>query len=272
MKKEIASTPVLAYYNPKKQTVLQTDASIIGLGACLVQDEKPVCFVSKALTDAQKGYVSIELELLGVSWAMEKLHHFLYQSHFILEKDRNPLEVILTKSINQATPRLKSILIKTFPYHFTVHFIHGLTNQLADCLSWLGGQKDTINLPELHLYQIASQLCAWSDSLHQLKLAIQEDDELALLKHTLTQGWPSIIKEVPNVLQLHWTFREELTVEDGLVLKGTRIAIPIRKCEPVSNLIHEGHLGLNKCKLHAKDTVYWPGLNEQLGKLILNCE
>ena len=36
-------------------------------------------------------------------------------------------------------------------------------------------------------------------------------------------------------------------------------------------LIHKGHLGLSKCKLHAKGTVYWPGLNDQLEKLVLNC-
>ena len=52
-KKEISSAPVLVYYNLKKQTVLQTDASIKGLGACLLQDQKPVYFASKALTDAQ---------------------------------------------------------------------------------------------------------------------------------------------------------------------------------------------------------------------------
>ena len=101
---------------------------------------------------------------------------------------------------------------------------------------------------------------------------MQEDYELALLKHTITQGWPSSIKEMPNVLQPYWTFIEKLTVEDGLVLKGTRIVIPNMKCEAVLKLIQEGHLGLNKCKLHAKDTVYWPGLNDQLEKLILNCE
>ena len=37
-------------------------------------------------------------------------------------------------------------------------------------------------------------------------------------------------------------------------------------------LIHEGHLGINKCKLHAKETVYWLGLNYQLEKLVLNCK
>ena len=50
MKKEIVRAPILAYYHPKKETILQTDASIKGLGACLLQDQKPVYFVSKALT------------------------------------------------------------------------------------------------------------------------------------------------------------------------------------------------------------------------------
>ena len=150
---------------------------------------------------------------------MEKSYHFLYASHFILETNQKPLEAIFSKSINQATPRLQRILIRTFPYHFTVCYIPGLTNQLADCLSPLGGQKDTIKLPKLHLYQITNQLSVRSDSLNQLRLAVQEDGELVLLKHTITQSWPSTIK-VPSVLQPNWTFREELTVEDDLVLKA----------------------------------------------------
>ena len=76
MKKEISSVPVLAYYNPEKQITLQTDASVKGLGACLLQDDRQVYFASKALTDAQKSYVEMELESLAVAWAMEKIHHF----------------------------------------------------------------------------------------------------------------------------------------------------------------------------------------------------
>ena len=66
MKKEISSAPVLAYYNPKKQTILQTDASIKGLCACLLQEEKHVYFASKALRESQKGYGAIEIELIAV--------------------------------------------------------------------------------------------------------------------------------------------------------------------------------------------------------------
>ena len=82
MKKEISSVPVFTYYNPKKQIVLQTDDSIKGLVACLLQEDKPVYFASKVLADAQKGYVAIELELLAVALAMEEFHH-ICQSFYI---------------------------------------------------------------------------------------------------------------------------------------------------------------------------------------------
>ena len=120
MKKEIARAPILAYYNPKKETILQTDVSIKGLGACLLQDQKPVYFASKVLRETQRGYVAIKIESLAVAWVMEKVHHFFYASHFILVTDQKPLETILSKSLNQATPRLQRILIRTFPFNFTV--------------------------------------------------------------------------------------------------------------------------------------------------------
>ena len=120
IEKEIISAPILAYYNPKNQNVLQINASINGLGTCLLQEGKPVYFAGKVLTEAQWGYVAIELESLAVAWVMEKFHHFLYVSHFILETDQKSIEAILSKSIHHATPRPQRILIRTFPYHFNV--------------------------------------------------------------------------------------------------------------------------------------------------------
>ena len=78
LKKEIIRAPVLAYFNFQKETVLQTDMSTKGLGACLLQDEKPIYFASKALTETQRRYVAIEIESLAVAWAVEKFYHFLY--------------------------------------------------------------------------------------------------------------------------------------------------------------------------------------------------
>ena len=227
----------------------------------MLQEERPVYFASKALTEAQRGYVAIELESLAVAWEVEKFHHFLYANHFILETDQKPLETILARSLNQATPWLQRILIRTFPYRITVRYLPGLKNQLADCLSHVRGLQDSIKLPKLNVYQITSQLNTRSDSLQKLREATQVDDTLAILKYTINQGWPNSIKEVPRKIQSFWTFREELTIGDGLILKGTMIVIPSKKQDDILKLIHEGHLGLTKCKLYAKETVYWPGLN-----------
>ena len=164
IKKEIAKAPILAYCDPNKEIVLQTGASIKGLSTCLMQQGKPVYVTSKALTETQKGYVMIKLESLAVVWAMEKFHHFLYGTHFILETDQNPLEAILSKSLNQATQWLQRILIWTFPYHFTVCHILETMNKLANCVSRLGTQNDNIRLPKLHIYQITNQLKARSDN------------------------------------------------------------------------------------------------------------
>ena len=162
------AAPILVYYNPNKPTILQTNASCKGLGACLLQKEKPIYFASKALTETQKGYVVIELESLAVVWAMEKFHHFLYGNEFILETDQKLLEAILSKSLNPATPRLQKILIRTFPYHFKVRYILGQTNHVTDCPSRLGFQKDSISLPKLQVNQITSQLKARSNSLQNI--------------------------------------------------------------------------------------------------------
>ena len=43
-------------------------------------------------------------------------------------------------------------------------------------------------------------------------MATQGDDELAILKHTIMQGWPKSIKQVPPMLHPFWAFWEELTI------------------------------------------------------------
>ena len=114
MKKEIAATAILAYYNPRIIACLETVASIKGLGACLLQDHKPKYFASKALTEVQRGYVAIELESLAVGWQWKNSTTSIYQ-YFFLETD--------------------------LPLSFYMRYIPGLTNQLPNFLYILGGQE-----------------------------------------------------------------------------------------------------------------------------------
>ena len=77
-----------------------------------------------------------------------------------------------------------------------------------------------------------------------MRIAMQEDDELVLFKHTITHGWPSTITEVPSEKQAYWIFREELTVEDGIVMKETGVVVPYKNHEATLKLIQKGHPGL----------------------------
>ena len=56
---ELTRTPVLAYFNPKSEHVIQTDALLKGLGAVLLQEGRPVIYVSGTLTPAEEHYSNI---------------------------------------------------------------------------------------------------------------------------------------------------------------------------------------------------------------------
>ena len=146
IKQTLTREQELAHFNPEKETVIQTDASIRGLGACLLQEGKPVYYASRSIGEAEKNYVAIELESLAIAWALEKLHHFIYGKKFKLQTDQKPLATILSRSQNTSTPRLQRLLNRAFQYDFDIKYIKGETNVVADCLSRLGVTRDHIKL------------------------------------------------------------------------------------------------------------------------------
>ena len=77
---------------------------------------------------------------------------------------------------------------------------------------------------------------------------------------------------VQRNLLYYWTYRDELSILDGLVLKGTRIVVP-KQCreEPLLKLL-EGHFGVDRMKLRVRDSVYWPGINKEIEILIKTCD
>ena len=66
----------------------------------------------------------------------------------------------------------------------------------------------------------------------------------------------------------YWNFREELTIEDGLILKGERIVIPPTLRPEILDTLHKGHLGQEKCLLRARTTVFWPGITKDVTNLV----
>ena len=72
-----ATSKPLGYYDRRKEVIVQADASLRGLGTCLIQDGKPIAFASKSLTGAESRYANIERELLAVVFACIRFNTYL---------------------------------------------------------------------------------------------------------------------------------------------------------------------------------------------------
>ena len=78
IKQAIARPCNIQYFNHKADTEIQCDASLKGLGACMMQNGQPVSYASKSLANTESWYSNIELEMLGVVFALTRFHQYTY--------------------------------------------------------------------------------------------------------------------------------------------------------------------------------------------------
>ena len=65
-----------------------------------------------------------------------------------------------------------------------------------------------------------------------------KDENLVTLKNMIIKGWPDMRDDCPQILRKYWTYRDELSILDGLVLKGVRIVIPEQCKNEVLEKLH----------------------------------
>ena len=134
-----ANTTPLRYYDRNLPVTVQVDASLRGLGACLIQkhnrEDQPIAFASKSLTDMETRYANIERELLAIVFACQRFSTYLLGRRFIAESDHKPLEMIAMKNLANAPPHLQRMLLELQRYDVTIKYRPGKEMQLADALS-----------------------------------------------------------------------------------------------------------------------------------------
>jgi hypothetical protein len=96
-------------------------------------------------------------------------------------------------------------------------------------------------------------------------------EELLHLHQTIMQGWPQTVDELPEQVKDYWNYRDELTTQNGLVLKGSRIIIPPSMQKMVLERLHIGHSGREKTKDKARTYVFWPRINAAIDQMVERC-
>ena len=144
-----------------------------------------------------------------------------------------------------------------------------------------------IGLPSLEAFKIISLNCEiketvtrpvagihpqfTGDVITRLKTATQQDEELTVLREVISQGWPDQRKEAPTTVHGYWNYRDELAIEDGLIVKGERIFIPRSMIPDILEQLHSAHQGGEKMKLRARSTVFWTGITKDIDNTVSRC-
>ncbi|GFO37708.1 retrovirus-related pol polyprotein from transposon 297-like protein [Plakobranchus ocellatus] len=238
-----------------------------GLGAVLLQNDAPVAFASKSLTETEKRYANIERDLLAVVFGCERFHTYIYGKPVIIKSDHKPLQNIHQKHIAHAPPRLQRMLLRIQPYDCTILYKPGKEMVIADYLSRANPEEGNTIALEATIYAVH----ATDSKIEQIKTETKKDPELGPLLEQIIHGWPDNSNQVQKGLRRYWSIKDYLSVDDGLVLKGAAIVIPKTMREEILARIHDGHQGIQKSILKARDCVYWHGLQKDITEMVQSC-
>ena len=259
-----ANTTPLRYYDRNLPVTVQADASLRGLGACLIQQHKfkdqPIAFASKSLTNAETRYANIERELLAIVYACQRFSTYLLGRSFVAESDHKPLEMIAMKNLANAPPRLQRMLLELQKYDVTIKYRPGKEIQLADTLSHCPARTSQ----EIKLDMRVDYIAFTKPWIEKLKDSTQRDPILATVYQLTQQGWPHQRRHIPRLARRYWDFRDELSTDDGMLLKGPRLIIPGELQEEYLSCLHEGHLSASKVQENAKQHMYWTGIDADI--------
>ena len=274
IKAEFKKKIILPYFDRNKETILQTDASKKGFGAVILQEEQPIYYASRALTSAEKNYQNLEHEAQAAVWGMEKFHYFLYGRKFILQTDQKPLVSIFRKHMIDVSPRIQRITIRAWQYDFVPQHIPGRINVIADSLSRVtplefqdsNAEKDILAVNFLQYSSVEER------ERDEVLRETSKDKELQSLKHYISTGWPAKRSQIPMFLHPYWNYRDELTVESGILMKNSKVLIPETLRQKYLIQIHQGHQGIEACRSRAREFVFWVNINNDLKEMVEKCD
>ena len=135
----LIAAPILQMPDFTKKFTIRTDASYIGLGACLLQGEgdeqRPIAYASRSLKPAETRYTATEIECLGMKWAVSTFRPYVHGRRFTLETDHVALKWLRTVEHNNA--RLIRTAMELQQYEMDIVHRAGIKMYDADALSRL---------------------------------------------------------------------------------------------------------------------------------------
>ncbi|GFS27123.1 Pol polyprotein [Elysia marginata] len=223
---------------------------------------RPVSYISRSLTSAEKNYAVIEKEALAATWASERFSEYILGSKYTIETDHKPLVPLLTKKeLHKMSPIILRFRLRLMRFNPNVFHVSGKQQKTADALFRapfsLPSKADAalVNDADAMAQQTLDNLPASSCKLQDIITQQQSDPEVKEIRKFCQRGWPAFMPQNP-FLQQYWANQRYLTIFDDILLFNQRIVVPTNMRLEMLNKLHESHLGVTKCRALVETSVW----------------
>ena len=307
LKNQLASPPILGYPRYKEPFELHTDASMVGLGAVLYQQQdghkRVIAYASRGLSKTERNYPVHKLEFLALKWSVtEKFNDYLFGSTFTVYTDNNPLTYVLTTAKLDATGHRWVAALSS--YNFNIVYRPGNTNADADALSRLPELLGRNNTSNINVDSVKA-ICNLQNTQPYVKTlsmtGAATDDPYLPSQHIVDikseQKLDTDIKEWIYWVEQHrkppkdqlersplttWFLNNyKLQMIDGVLYRvitvdGEQIqqlVLPEACTQNVLTALHDdmGHQGRDKTLSLVRDRFVWYGMNRDVEEWIRQC-
>lgn len=261
VRRMIADVRELAHPDTRARWRIDTDAATgVGLGAALLQRDRPVGFYSRTLKPAERNYTAVELETLAVVEALRHWRHFVEGGEVDVYTDNRAVTFIRRLGRGDATGRLARWAIQLSEYNITLYHRRGKDNVLADALSRRGVDTDT----GAHTGASGGgglAAVAVASVQQQLQEAQAADPWVAVERGRL--GSRALENEAGLVCRLAHV--------RGAV--RAQVLVPAAWRPRVLAALHDdaGHLGFHRTLAAVKDRFYWPRMTVSVRQYVASC-
>lgn len=117
---------------------------------------------------------------------------------------------------------------------------------------------------------IRSMNCS-EEAMNKIAHETKNDPILSKVTTQIINGWPTNKYSCSNDVKPYYSIRADLSIHKGLILFHDRIVIPLSLQTDILQRLHEGHQGQERCKMLARQTVYWRGINSDIEETVNSC-
>jgi hypothetical protein len=249
LKQKLVQALVLAVPDFEKPFILETDASDLGVGAVLMQDNHPIAYLSKHLCPRNQTLSVYENECLAILMAVERWRPYLQHRQFLIRTDHKSL---LHLTEQRVTSRLQhKALVKLMDLNYQIQYKKGINNAVADALSRCEHENEVNAISEC--------VPAWITKLQEGYVDNPKD------------------KQLFTELSISAADQKGFTLEDGVIKFKGRVWVGNNTLaqQHIMEALHDsgigGHSGVIATYSRIKALVAWPHMKASVQEYVQKC-